>query len=104
MPRRAMHEWQEHRLQRKIAPRQVERRRPQQHAARADAPFEKRRRTGVEPRQHLRVGRRRHRAIAVDPRRREVAAARRAKRLEDGMADSRAPIRAASPLVRSTGA
>ena len=86
MPRGPMDEREKHGLQRKVVPREVERRRPQQHAARADPPFEKRRRATVETRQHLRVGRRHHRAIAVDPRRGKVAAARRAERLEYGVA------------------
>ena len=71
---------------RQIAPRHVERRRPEQHAAAADAPLEHRRRAGIEPRQHLRILRRRHVAIAVDRHGREVAAARRAERLEHRMA------------------
>ena len=86
MPRHPMNERQIHGLQRKIVPGQVQRRRPQQHASRADPAFEKRGRATVETRQHLCVGRRHHRAIAVDPRRGKVTAPGRAKRLEYGMA------------------
>ena len=86
MPRHLVNERQEHRLERQIVPEQIERRRPQQHAAAAELPFDQRRRAVVEARQHLRVLGRRHGAIAVEARGRKIAAARRAERLEHRMA------------------
>ncbi len=57
-----------------------------QHSAVSDATFHQGRRAIIEAREDLRVFRRRHRTIRVEPRAGEVAAAGRAERFEDRIA------------------
>ena len=110
MPHRPVDERQEHRLDRQIAPRLVERRRPQQHAAGAHAALEHRRRAGVEPRQHLRVRRRRRRCGSrrPGPTRSRRCAARGTARTPDGRTRARRRARrrraCGPPGCRSTPA
>src|SRR5262249_53129900 len=72
-----VHERQKHRLQRKIRPVLIERRRPDQHFPGSGRTLCERRRTVVEPRRNRRAGERRKCAIAKEARRREISAARR---------------------------
>src|SRR3954471_11692463 len=78
-----MHERTENRLQWKIGPARVHRRRPDHHATGSDAALHHRRRAVVEPGNHSRIAGSLECAIAEHTRRREVAASRRAEDVED---------------------
>ncbi len=81
-----VHQREEDGRLRQVGPLAVEGRRPGDDAPGPDAPLRRRHGAVVVAREHAIAGRRFERAVAIDARRREVAAARRAEDLEHRVA------------------